>query len=369
MLQGQSIRQFVGTVGALKAETAEIVVKPDVGEAVSVKVTGSSTAQRIAPGERDLKNSKPIQVSDVAVGDRVLVALEPGTTDLRRIVVMAASDIASKDEADRQDWIKRGVSGTVREVKAGAVTITVKGMAAEQGVVVSATPATKVRRYPGDSVKFAEAKPETLAKVQIGDQLRARGEKGPDGLKVSADDIVFGTFQTRVGSVVSFNQDSKTLVLAESGTGKTFTVRVGPDAQIKSMPDFGALMQGGGMPGGGGRGMPGGAPVGAPGGAPGGGMPDIGRMVEMMPAGTVQDFQPGKTVIVSSTKTANPDQLTAITMVVNADMLIQMARMMSGNGMPGGRGAMPNSGGMPGGMGGMQSGMSGMGIDLAGITP
>ena len=275
---------------------------------------------------------------------------------------MSAKDIASKDEADRQDWIKRGVSGTVREIRNGTATISVKGMGGEQTVMVSTTPTTRVRRYPGDSVKFAEAKASSLAEIQIGDQLRARGEKSADGLKVAADDVVFGTFQTRAGSVVSFDERSKTLVLAESGTGKTLTVQVAPDAQIKAMPDFGAMMPGGGQ----GRGIQGG---GMPAGVPGGGMPDIARMVEMMPAGTVRDFQPGKSVIVSSTKTAKPDQLTAITMVVNADMLIQIARMMSGSGMPGGSGAMPGSGGMPGGMAGMQSGMGSMGIDLSGITP
>jgi hypothetical protein len=369
--EAQTVRQFVGTVQALKPETAEILVKPDSGEAVAVKVMGASVAQRIAPGERDLKNAKPIAVTEVAAGDRVLVALEPGTTELRRIVVMSATDIAARNEADRQDWLKRGVSGTVKSVQAGAVVLAVKGAGGEQEVTVAITAKTTFKKYPGDSVKFAEAVGSAFGEIHTGDQVRARGEKSADGTKVTAEDIVFGTFQTRVGAVVSFDAGTKMLTLSERGTGKTLTVKVGGDAQIKAMPDFAALMAGGGgMPPGGGRGaIPGGGPGGMP-----GGPPDIGRMIEMMPSGKLDDLQVGKTVIVSSTKTAKPDSLTAITMVVNADMLIQMAQMMSGGGVPGGRGGAAS--GMPGGMqGGMQGGMpggmgmGGMGIDLSGITP
>ena len=49
-------------------------------------------------------------VTELAIGDRVLVTLEPGTTNVRRIVIMAATDIGAREEADRRDWNARGVS-------------------------------------------------------------------------------------------------------------------------------------------------------------------------------------------------------------------------------------------------------------------
>jgi len=101
-----------------------------------------------------------------------------------------------------------------------------------------------------------------------------------------------------------------------------------------------------------------------------GGFPafDLNQMLERMPASKLEDLKPGATVIVSSTKGAKSDQLTAIMVLGNADMLIRMAAMMSGagrGGMQAGMGAM----GMGQGMGGMTTGdSSGLGnLGLSGI--
>ncbi len=364
----QTARQFVGTVRSLRPETAEIRIAPDAGEPVDVKVSSATIAQRIAPGERDLKNAVTIAVTDVAPGDRVLVGLEPGTTDLRRIVVMPAADISKHDEADRQDWSKRGIAGVVREKKGDAIVISVRGGTGEQTLTVKAADRTSVRRYPPDSVKFADAKKSSMGEISVGDQIRTRGERNSDGSTLIADDIVFGAFQTRVGSIVSWAAGSGLLTVAESGTGKHLTVHVGPDAQIKAMPSFGGPGEGGpgrgGPPPGGMPGMGGPPPGGMPG--EGGGPPDIGRMVEQLPPGGKDDLVAGKTVIISSTKGLKPDELSAITLVVNADVLIRIASM--GRGQPaGGRGRGGSQGMDAGGMSGGGLGMSG--IDLSGIAP
>ena len=52
-------------------------MKPDAGEMVAGKLTAETLAQRIAPGEKALKNAEPIKVTEFAKGDRVLVTLEP----------------------------------------------------------------------------------------------------------------------------------------------------------------------------------------------------------------------------------------------------------------------------------------------------
>ena len=65
-------------------------------------------AQKVAPGVTDLKQAHTIKVTDVHLGDRVLATPEPGTMNLRRIVVMSATEISKRDEADRADWEKRG---------------------------------------------------------------------------------------------------------------------------------------------------------------------------------------------------------------------------------------------------------------------
>ena len=72
---------------------------------------------------------------------------------------------------------------------------------------------TKFRRYAPDSVKFADAKPSKLDEISVGDQLRARGAKTPDGLAIAADEVVFGTFLTTAGSVVSVDAAAKEITI------------------------------------------------------------------------------------------------------------------------------------------------------------
>jgi hypothetical protein len=52
-------------------------------------------------------------------------------------------------------------------------------------------------------------------------------------------------------------------------------------------------------------------------------------MLERMPATHLADLKPGTTIVVSSTKGARADQMTAIMLVANADALIQMAQRSS----------------------------------------
>lgn len=387
------VRQFVGSISALKPETAEIVVKPDTGEAVSAKVSGSTVVQRIAPGEKDLKKAEAISVGDVAVGDRVLVALEPGTTDLRRIIVMAATDISKKNDKDRQEWTTRGISGVVTKKDGDQLLLKLKVGGEEKIATVTVSANANLKRYAPDSVKFLDAKPGKLAEIGVGDQVRARGEKSADGLAVKADELVFGTFQTRAGDIVSIDVAAKELTVKELGTQKTFVVKLTTDSQVKALPDFGGMGAPAGMAGRGpGGAAPAGAPAGAAPGSPGmgrgpggpagvggrGGMPDVNQMIEMMPLATVDALKPGQSIIVSSTKTGKPDLLTAITLIGNAGMIIRMAQASAmasqgggrqgGGGPPGGMGGgMGGAQGMGGGMGGMGGGMGG--FDLSGMTP
>jgi hypothetical protein len=112
-----------------------------------------------------------------------------------------------------------------------------------------------------------------------------------------------------------------------------------------------------------GRGGPptaGGEAARGPGGGPGRGTMDISQMLEHMPAAKLDDLKPGQTIVVSSTKGAKSDEITAIMLLANADMLIQMASMGSG------RGGRAGGGGAGGGMGGMMGAGGGMG-DMGGF--
>src|SRR6185503_18153417 len=82
----------------------------------------------------------------------------------------------------------------------------------------------------------SDARVSNLEEISVGDQIRARGEKAPDGLRVEAEEVVFGTFLTRAGSVVSLDAAAKEVVVKELGNGKQFTIKLTPDSSLKLMP-------------------------------------------------------------------------------------------------------------------------------------
>ena len=366
-------KSIIGTVTEYKPEASELQIKPDNATPVSLKLSSETIALKIAPGEKDLTKAEPVQLSHLSVGDRVLVTLDAVTSDVHRIIIMSSADIAKQNEAERQDWVKRGISGMVTAKTNDQITLSMRSFQGPAQATVTIDGHTKFKRYAPDSVKFADAKPSSLQEVTVGDQLRARGQKSEDGQKVAAEEVVFGTFLTKAGSITTINTEAKEITMKELGTGKPLVVKLTSDSQLKKMPDsFGGMFGAGrsGFPGGRGdseaRGTSGAAnsargPMGG-----GGGSRDIAQMLERMPATTIGELKKGDTIVFSSTKGAQGDQLTAIMLVGNADALIRIVSLQSGANRGNG---ISNRGMNTGGMGQMD-GFGGFGgFELPGMIP
>ncbi len=352
---------MVGTVAGFGTGTPSIVVKADNGQSVAARLTPDTIAQRIVPGEKDLKKAVSVQVSDVAIGDRVLLTMDGEAGGALRIIVMSATDISKRNEADRLEWTRRGVNGIVASHKGDEIVLKIRGLTSETQATVTVGPKTTFKKYSADSVKFSDAVEAKLADVAPGDQLRARGTKSEDGAKVQADEVVFGTFMVKGGTITAINPETKEVTVKELTGKKSLVIRLTADSQLKRMPDMAAMMIGGrgGPPGGMPGGMPGGAPQGGRGmpGAPGGF--DIGQMVERMPQARIEDLKAGETIVVSSASNAKSDHITAILLLGNAEALLQMAAA-SGGGRGGASGSMGGMGGM--GMGGGMGDLSSLGL-------
>ncbi len=335
-------------------------VRNDAGEVFSVVFAPDTKFQRIAPGQTSLKDAATITMGDINDGDRVLArgtATDAKTIVALSVVLMSKTDLAEKQQKERQDWQKRGIAGTVTAVDQGKKQITIRLpqlAAAEQLVVLTLKDDAPMRRYAADSVKFADAKPSTLAEVKPGDQLRARGDKSEDGTKFTAEEIVTGSFQTIAATVVAIRPEANEVDVKNLDTNKNVTVKLTADSTLKRMASFGggaggpgggaprAGMPDGGGPGGGapraggpgGGGFPGGGPGGGPGGPGGPGgfgggrMPDLSQMLERMPATTLAEVKPGETILVAGTRSANADRVTAITMLAGAERFVEMRRAM-----------------------------------------
>ena len=314
-----------------EARATGATVKTDTGDVYSVVFMPETRFQKVAPGAKDLSKAQTISASDLAPGDRVLargIASAGGKTlTAQSVILMSARDIAQKNEKERADWVRRGVGGLVVSTDPAAKEIKIRipsPFGQPHFMTVVAKDTTHFRRYAPDSVRFSDAKPGTLAELEPGDQLRALGDKNSDGTRLVAEEVVSGSFRNAVGTVIALDTAAGEVQIKELGTGKLLTIKVTADASLRRLPQF--PMGGAGGPGGGMR--PGQPPARAPdGGPPGGprrGAWDFQQMMERMPAIALKDIKTGETVVVASTRGADPNRLTAVTLLAGADALLAM---------------------------------------------
>ncbi len=359
--------RFLGTITAVG--TGLLTVKTDAGVEHKVTVPDGIRIQRIAPGARDLSNAATIQFSDLAVGDRVLVRLTPDSTadpvTALSIVAIPQADLAQKQQQEREDWQRNGVGGLVKSVDAGTgVVVVVSGAGATQKTItLHITPTTVLRRYAPNSVSFDQAKPAPIETIQVGDQLRARGTRNADGTELAAVEVVSGSFRNISGTISSISATAMTITLKDLLTKQNVTVHIGPDVQMRKLPDTMARMlatmtkpadsgsagNAGGAASGGASASPGGqqsASNGTGGGTGGGqadgarpssgaqggarseygqgrrsGGGDLQQMLSRAPAIHLADLQKGDAVMLVSTQ--GSAEVTAVTLLAGVEPLLQ----------------------------------------------
>jgi hypothetical protein len=322
----------LGTVKAISGTS--VTLATDAGPTVTIIVPDGAKVQQMAVGSTDLKTAKPAQFSDIAVGDRLLAAVRAGDTPdsfvARQVVVIKSADIAQMQAAQQADWKVNGVGGIVSAIDPAAGTITITSGAKK--VVIDTTPGkTEFKRFASDSVKYQDAKPGTLAQIQVKDQLQARGKKSADGLQVQADEVVSGAFLDLSGEIASVDATAGKITLKDLATRKMMTVDVTANSDLRLMPLRTATMfaqrtNGGGGAAGGGGGPAGGGP-GAGQGA-GGGMrrsasADLSQLITTFPAIALADLHKGDAVmIVASDPTPGASTVTAITVLTGVDAIL-----------------------------------------------
>jgi hypothetical protein len=285
-----------------------------------------------------LKTAQVIALKDIAAGDRVLVNGKAGddanSFAASRVILMKSSDIAQKHEAEQADWQKRGTGGIVSAVDPGTGTLTVA--AGPRKIAVTTSGATQFRRYAGDSVKFEDAKPGTLAQIQVGDQIRVLGTKSEDGSSIPAEVVVSGSFKNLAGLIASIDAAKGTLTLKDLATKKTVTVTVTANSNVKTLPPqaaamFAARAKGGAAGGAGGAPQqPAGQAEASAGGRQGGAGRsaggDLSQLVSRLPNKTIADLKAGDAVmIVASQPDASSTTVTAVTLLSGVEPILAAA--------------------------------------------
>ncbi|MEO8369653.1 MAG: hypothetical protein ABI806_10660 [Candidatus Solibacter sp.] len=338
-LSAQTPKPILGTVTGFKP--FEILLKSDSGENVATRFGADTEVMLVPPGERDFSKATRAEVTDILAGDRVMASYVAGMPEARRIVLITSRDISKRNEAEKLDWQVRGINGLALSHNGNEVTVLVRTPEGNHEAVVTVTGKTNIRRYAPDSIKFTQAVSSTVAEIAAGDQVRARGAKSEDGKTLVADDVVFGTFLTRMGAITAVRRDQNEIDIQDVTTKKPFTIHIAGDSQMKKMPDLRAMMTGSKAQTSGDHApqptMPPGKPF------------DIQTAMQGLPAATFDDLKVGSAVVVTSTKGATPSTVTAIMLMANAGFLVQLAQ---GTGEGGADGIKSLHGGMlvaPGG--------------------
>ena len=290
---------------------------------------------RVAPGQTDLKTAAALQLTDLQVGDRVLVrgkASDDGKSIAAlAIIAMKLSDVQAKQQAEREDWQKRGVGGLVSAVDpaSGVITISVAGLGGAKALTVDTTKSTILRRYAPGSVRFDDAQGSSFDQIKAGDQLLARGTRSADGASFAAEEIVSGSFRNISGTINSVDAAGNAITVTDLVTKKPVVVQITSQSKVVKIPPQvaqgiatrlkgGAAGAGGAAPGAGGERAPGG------GGQGGGrsGAADLEQVVARMPAAQLSDFMKGDAVMIVSTQGATPETATAITIVGGVEPIL-----------------------------------------------
>jgi hypothetical protein len=330
------IAKPVGTVKAIAGNA--ITLTTDGGTAVVVVVGDSTRMVRTAPGQKDLKDAVPAKLEDVQIGDRVLAR---GTTSSNGsvmagvVIIMKAGDISAKQQAERDDWQKRGIGGLVTAIDAAAgnITISISSVAGTKTATVHVAKETVIRRYAPDSVKFDDAKPGTLDQIKAGDQLRARGTKNADGSELTAEEIVSGTFRNVAGTVISTDASKQEISVMDLATKKPMVLKIAADSQLRELPAMMAqriamrLKGGSGDDAAGSGAAPAKSAEGAAGGGnggvrAGGGRGDFQQMLGRLPAVNLADLQKGSAVMIVATEGSATNAPTAITLLTGVEPIL-----------------------------------------------
>ncbi|HLX42347.1 MAG TPA: hypothetical protein VKR43_02890 [Bryobacteraceae bacterium] len=331
----QTATNTVGLVTRIDAAEKQIVLKTDAGVEVTVSLQPTASFRRVAPGENDLRNAATIALADINAGDRVLArgraSEDQKTVAATLVVVMSQADIAKKQASERADWDKRGVIGVVTAVSPSDIAITVRGAGASKPLIITPAPNAQIRRYASESTKFTDAKPSTLTEIRTGDQVRALGDKNEDGTKMTAQEIVSGSFRELAATILSIDAAKGELRVNDLASKRPVVLKINADSNLRKLPAQMAQMMAARNrppePGGGREARPaagpegrGGNPEGRAGRGPGG-RGDLTQMLDRIPKVTLADLKTGDAIIVLST-VGSAQELTAITMLAGVEPIL-----------------------------------------------
>jgi len=387
----------VGEVTSVNQTDNKILLQTSDG-AIEVVISSATVFKRVPPENPTLAAAVAAALSDIGENDKIVVtgvvSADKKTIPAKTVYLMTKSDISKRNQAEKELWRTRGISGRVVSVdfKTRNITLATRSMAGETNITVLPKENAEFLRYSADSVKFADAVASNLAEIKVGDQLRALGDRGTDGLTFQAEKYVSGTFRTIAGKVTAIDTAKNEITIENAQDKKQVTVILKNDTSMKKFPPEQAQMMAMAMSGGGMRPAPGGqggnmvvmrppqggqpagqtppstgnagAQTGQPAGAngqnrpegtagrPGGrGRGDFDEILERLPNLTLAEIKVGDMIGISTSPGTVPDRFTAIKLISGIEPFLTMPQVNGGGGRGNQQAPSFNIPGLDGGIG------------------
>ncbi len=334
----------------------QLTLRTDAGPSLIVSLPAGVSVLRVPPGAKSLKEATRIDVSNISVGDRVLiigpVSADQKSITAKSVIVMSKTALEKAREAERLEWEKHGVAGVVKDVDPSTkeITLSVPNPHPTPGnlthpLIVTLAPNGSLLRYAPNSVKFSDARPGTFGQIKVGDQVRALGAMSANGTHFTAEKLVSGTFRNIGATVISVDASQGTITVKNLANGKPLLVRTNADSQLhqltprvaetiamfnasigsKGPEEHPAEGKQNGMPQRAGfrahqtAGATGGK-AGTPGEVPTG---NFNEMLRRMPPLSLSELKAGEPVIVVSTEGSRPSQVTAIAVLSGVEPILR----------------------------------------------
>lgn len=371
-IDGIKANLAAGEVAAINPTENKISLKTKDGT-IDVVLTATTVFKRVPPENPKLSAATDAALSDLGVGDKVLVtgtvAADKKSVPAKNIYLITKSDISKKNASEREAWRTRGISGRIVSLNPNKEEFTIavasRGPLGEQNVVVSPKDNVNYRRYAPDSVKFDDAKNSSFSELKIGDQVRALGDRSADNTNFKAERVVSGAFKMVGGTITAIDTAKNEITIKELQTNKPVTIIVNDHSIMRKFPAemanmMAGRMMGGGMqppqgttpgggnvvvmrppqgtqPTGGGQTVQSTPPNGSvpqgnvvrPGGGGRGG--DLDDLLERLPVISLADLKVGDAIGVSSSSTS-PNRYTAIKLVSGVEPFFRAPQMTMGGG-------------------------------------
>lgn len=351
--QNPNIAKSIGKIKTINGNA--MTISPSSGPEVDVTVQPNARLLRLAPGEKDLKNSTRMQLQEFQVGDTIRVrgagSADGKSISALEVILISPGTVAAVSDQVRQDWQKRGVGGIVDTVgtENGVIHISVPRPGGKKQIAIHTSKNTIVHRYAVDSARPENASTASLSEIRSGDQVRARGERNADGTEINAEEIYTGFFPQFAATVKSVDAQAGLLTLEDLKAKKTVEVKITPESHLHKIPpemaqafavhlrSMTAQAMGGAPTSTAVKDAAAAQPVATPGGPkgqngrPGGGMngraPDLQGIIARLPSSSLSDLnlQKGDAVVVLATEGSSSTPKTAITLLSGVEPILRAA--------------------------------------------